>query len=337
MNLVARIVRRLLPPSKALVVAVMLLAPLAVATTAMWMLAGVVVTLAFLMGVTAGIPAATASTAPAVKGAAGVLCVAAAVGGALAGAQPPIASAVLIAGLSIAQGPLTQRVAGIGIFAPVLAAVFSSVAFSSEPWLLGVGVAVGYVFVIVLALILKLPRTVSPVARTVAWRHALVFAALAGPASWLTRSLDLGHGYWLVLALAAVLRPAPDDSRIAARSRMTGTVTGVVLAIGIVMLLPGPVALAAAAACTLLATGWGVAQDVERQALFSTPVVLLLGSGGSLGDGVGLGIERLWLTAAAAVLAVVAAAVIDRFNASVAAVSATEPDPNTAPTQPTQP
>ncbi len=126
-----------------------------------------------------------------------------------------------------------------------------------------------------------------------AWRHAAVFAVLAGPAVLVTRSLALGHGYWFVLTLAAVLQPASAACRMAARDRLVGTVTGVVLAIGLVLVLPPSIVLVVAAVCAVLTAGWGLSQDLERQTLFVTPVVVLLGSSGGLESGVELGLERL--------------------------------------------
>lgn len=199
------------------------------------------------------------------------------------------------------------------MFAPVIAAVFATVDVDAAPVLVGAGTAFGYAFVHGLALLLELPRTEASVAGTTAWSHAAVVALLAAPAVLLTKSLGLGHGFWLVLTLAAVLRPVGSDCRDAASSRLTGTVTGVVLAIAMSLLLPGPLVLILAVAFAVLMTAWALCKDVEKQALFGTPVILLVASGGRLADeGVGLGLERLALTALAAGLAVAAAAAMER-------------------------
>lgn len=102
-------------------------------------------------------------------------------------------------------------------------------------------------------------------------RHAVVFAVLAGPAVLATRSLELGHGYWLVLTLAAVLQPASATCRLTARDRLTGTVAGVVLATALVLVLPPSIVLVVATVCAVLTAGWGISQDLERQTLSSPP------------------------------------------------------------------
>lgn len=287
--------------------------PLVAGAAAVAYVAGPAVTLAFLIGVVAGVPAATTATSCAVRVGAGALFVAGAIGGTLTTSHPVIC-AVLVMALALAQGPLTQRAAGVAMFAPVIAAVFSSVAVPASATTIGIGVAAGFLFLHATSLLLKVPRRPSPVATAVAWRHAAVFAVLAGPAVLVTRSLELGHGYWLVLTLAAVLQPASASCRMAARDRLTGTVTGVVLAIVLVLVLPPSIVLVVAAVCAVLTAGWGVSQDLERQTLFVTPVVVLLGSSGGLESGVELGMERLALTAVAAVLAVGAAAYLDHVE-----------------------
>lgn len=301
----------LLPPPRALAAAAALLAPLVVAAGLVAWLAGPAVTLAFALGVLAGVPAATAATTAATRTAVGALCVAGAVAGSLVGSST-VLCALVVAALGIAQGPLTRRASGIGMLAPVLAAVFATVDVATGSLGVGLGVAGGFAFVQVVARALHVPRTASPVPADSAWRHAVVFAVLAGAAVLVTRSLGLGHGYWLVIVLAAVLRPASRASRTAASARLAGTVTGVVLAIVAVVVLPDPATIVVAALCALLTVGYAIVQDVERQAMTATPVIILLGSSGSLSSGVGLGVERLALTAVAAVLAVGAAAFLER-------------------------
>lgn len=109
--------------------------------------------------------------------------------------------------LAFAQGPLTQRSAGVGMFAPMIAAVFSSVAVPASAIAIGIGVTAGFTFLQATSRLLKVSRRPSPVASGGPWRHALVFAVLAGPAVLVTRSLELGHGYWLVLTWRRYFSP----------------------------------------------------------------------------------------------------------------------------------
>lgn len=64
--------------------------------------------------------------------------------------------------------------------------------------------------------------------------------------------------------------------------------------------------------CTLLRRT--VVNLSTMSSLFGTPVILLVVSGGQLSHGVGLGLERLALTAAAGGLAVAAAAVMEHHE-----------------------
>ncbi|MGC1209281.1 MAG: FUSC family protein [Ornithinimicrobium sp.] len=292
-----------LPPRQALALGAFIVVVVVTAAVVIAWLAGPGVTMAFGMGVLAGTTAATSVTDPWVRVRAGLLFCAAGVGGSLTSTSPWACAAVVVL-LALAQAPLTASAAGIAVFAPVIAAVFASVDVGEGPLTVGLGVGIGFIFVQLVTAALRLPRASAAVPKAIAWRHAAVFAFLAGPAVLLTRTLELDHGYWLVLTLAVVLQPSPQAAQSVARSRLIGTVTGVVLAIAMVLVLPGPILLVATAMCALLAAGWGIAQNVEKQAHYGVLAILFLGSGGSLATGVDLGLERLGLTAVAVALAV---------------------------------
>ena len=73
-----------------------------------------------------------------------------------------------------------------------------------------------------------------------------------------------------MLTLAAVLAPASATCRMAARDRPAGTVSGVVLAIVLVLVLPPSIVLLVAAVCAVITAGWGLSQELKRQTLFAT-------------------------------------------------------------------
>ncbi|MGB7448676.1 MAG: FUSC family protein [Ornithinimicrobium sp.] len=306
---------RVVPPAAALALAAALLAAVLVAAGVIAWVAGAGVTLAFGMGVVGGVPAATSEATLAVRVLTGLLLAAGALGGSLTSSSP-WESAALVIVLALAQGRLTVNASGIAVFAPVIAAVFASVDVIGHPALIALGVILGYAFVQLLSVVMRLPRRASAVEPRMAWLHAAVFAVLAGPAVLVTRSLEVGHGYWLLLTLAVVLQPAPGVARAVALARMAGTVSGVVVAIVMVAVLPAPLLVLAAAACLLLSVGWGISADVGRSAHYGVLAILFLGSGGSLATGVDLGIERLVLTGAAVVLAIAASAVLERIERS---------------------
>ncbi|MGB5952008.1 MAG: FUSC family protein [Ornithinimicrobium sp.] len=236
-----------------------------------------------------------------------------ALGGSLTSSSPWASAAVVVV-LAVAQGPLSIRVSGIAVFAPVIAAVFSSIALPTPAIYVAIWVGVGYAFIELLSVGLRLPRSASGVERGVAWLHATMFAALAGPGVFITQTFEVGHGYWLLLTLAVVLQPSPSAARAVGRARLAGTITGVVAAIVLVVVMPPPLLVLAAAACTFLTVAWGIAQDIVRQAHYGVLAILFLGSGGSLATGVDLGIERLILTAAAVILAIAASTALDRIE-----------------------
>jgi hypothetical protein len=294
-----------LPPWPALAVAAVLATAIFAAGALVAWLAGSGVALAFGMGVVGGVTAATSAAPALVRVSTGALLVAATLGGAAAFSSP-WATAAVVALVALCQAPLTARACGVAAFAPVVAAVFASVEVVEPPVLLAAGVALGYVFVQLLSLAMRLPRTSATVDPVAALVHAVAFASLAGPAMLVTQTFGVDHGYWLLLTLAVVLQPSPTAGRVLARARLTGTLTGVVVAVVMVLALPPDLLMVAAGGSVLLSLAWGVAQDVGRTAHYGVLAILFLGSGGNLEDGVGLGLERLVLTACAVVLAVLA-------------------------------
>lgn len=175
--------RLVIRPRRALAAAVLLLLPLVAGAAVVAYVSGPAVTLAFLIGVVAGVPAATSATSSAL------------------------------------------RLGSEALLSPVIAAV-SSVVVPAPPVAIRIGVAAGSLFVQATSLLLKAPRRPSPVASAVAWRHAEVFALLAGLA---------------------------------------------------VLVLPPSIVLVVAAVSAVLTAGWGLSQGLERQTLFVTPIVVLLG------------------------------------------------------------
>ncbi len=311
---------RLVPPQPVLVMAARFVVPLIVATVVLAALQLPGVALAFALGAIAGIPGATSALPASTRFCAAAVFVVAAVGGAMTSASPLLCAA-LVTALALAQAPLTRRAAGLGMFAPVVCAVLATGVVSppggaTALFFLGLGaeVGAGFASAVLLAHVLRLSRAATTIDRQVAIRHAVAYAVLAGPAVYLTRSLDVAHGYWLVLVLAAVLHPSPRDIRGAVRRRWIGTSLGVLIAIAVAALLPWPVLIAAAVVTALMAAGWALARRDELQALYGTVTVVLIGSSGMLATGVGIGVERLALTGAATVVALGAAAILARLD-----------------------
>ncbi len=319
-------VQRLLPPRPALVTAARFIVPLVVVTAVSATLQQPGLALTFALGAIAGIPAATSQLAVSTRVWAATVFVVAAVGGALT-ASSPLLCAVLVAALALAQAPLTERAAGLGMFAPVVCAVLATGVLSPRAGItadfllgLGIGVGAGFASAVILARILGLSRAPTAVDRPVAIRHAVAYAILAGPAVFATESLDLTHGYWLTLVLAAVLHPSPSTTRAVARRRWAGTSVGVLIAIAMATLLPGTLLIVAALGAALMAAAWALIQRDDLQAMYGTITVVLTTSSGVLATGVGIGVERIALTGVATIVAIGAATVLARLDDRAAGV-----------------
>lgn len=302
-----------LPPPLAVKAAVAALAPVAVLTAVAYAVAGPVGVVWFVLGVTTGLPVATHVVPWTDRGLVLVLGVAAAVTG-LAVDGRPVEAALVVAALSLLQAPLTRRTPGAGAMLPVLAAVAASTGLPDRPWSSGAAVAAGMVTVVVTAGALGLRRPAVAVSASLAWRHGTALAACSALALGVVMHLGVTHGYWLVLALALVLRPEAASTRELARDRMAGTAVGVVAGALAVALLPAPVALAAAVPCVLLTAAWALAGDNRRSAACSAPLVVLLGSSGFAGTGVALALERVLATLVGVAAAVVVSLVVDRLD-----------------------
>ncbi|MGN6741696.1 MAG: FUSC family protein [Amnibacterium sp.] len=132
------------------------------------------------------------------------------------------------------------------------------------------------------------------VAQATRGRHAWLFAARLGltlaVAELLTRLLPLERSYWVLLTAAVVLKP--DFGSVFARGlqRTLGTLVGVLLGAGVLLLVPrGPLLLLPVALFALLFP-FGSSRNYGMLSTFLTPLVLLLVDFGGLPTaGVALG------------------------------------------------
>ena len=234
---------------------------------------------------------------------------AAAVG--LAAADHPVWAAGAVVVFGLIQAPLNARAASLGFFLPVLVSVFATVDAGDDPRIVFGWVLLGFGAIHWLAGLFNLPTTKQPLSNEVAWRHAVVFTVAAGSIQLLLMGWGTPHGYWLVLTLASVLRPVVAETRGVAIERMIGTVAGVVLAILIVWILPQALALLLAIPCAALMIAWAAMQDLRKQTMFGTPIIVLVGSAGALSLGVDVALERLLLTVLGVIIAGAAVVVLE--------------------------
>lgn len=306
----AAYVRGLVPPRPALWIAAAMISALMVCSVIPVYVGGLAALVAFVLGVTSGVGSALAGVGWSFKVLTGLLSgLAAAAGVAATDNAGWAAGAVVLFGL--VQAPLNARAASLGFFLPVLVSVFATIDVGDDPRLAFGWVVLGFGVIHWLAGLFNLPKTEQPLALAVAVRHAVVFAVAAGVIQLVLMRWGTPHGYWLVLTLASVLRPVAAESRSVAVERSIGTVAGVLIAIVIVWTVPQAIALLLTIPCAALMIAWAVMQDLRKQTMFGTPVVVLMGSAGAISMGAGVALERLVLTALGVVIAAGAVVVLE--------------------------
>ena len=299
-----------LPPRPALTAALTALTPVLVLALVTAWLVGPVGVVWFVLGVVTALPVATHDVSWADRAATAVLAAAAAALG-LATMDRPLPASLVVAGVALLQAPVSRRSPGAGAMLPVLAAVAASAGLPDQRWTAALAVLGGMATIVVTARAMGVRVPTAPVSPAMAWRHAAALAVTAGTASWAALHWDVTHGYWLVLTLAVVLRPAAAETRTLARDRVVGTVAGLAAAVLAVALLPLPVLVAGGAACVLLTAAWGLAGDSRRATAYGAPLLVLLGSSGLAGSEVSLALERTGFTVGGVLLALGTAAVLD--------------------------
>ncbi|NLG20084.1 MAG: hypothetical protein GX555_01455 [Actinomycetales bacterium] len=304
------------PPRKAVVGALVVLVPVLVVTAlAAWWL-GLAAAVWVVLGVAAGANVAIASVPPPTRAVALVVLALAGPLGLLTADRPWIAAAV-IALTGLVQAPLNQVSRGVAALAPMLVAFGFTAGFPQEPWVALAGTAMGVLTVGVTARALGITKEPEPVGQVDAVVHGLGMAVGAVVALLVADSLDADHAYWMVLVLAVVLQPRGHLTRELARDRLVGTLVGVVIAAAIVLLVPGALAWVLALPCLLLLLAWTLAGDVRRSVIWGVPMIVLTSSS-DLVSRADVAAERLLLTGAGVVLALLLAWACDRAVARFA-------------------
>jgi hypothetical protein len=301
------------PPRRALQLAVVLVTPLLALAALASAVGGALAALGVVLGFVGGLLPAVARTGPAAWGAAAA-ATAVAGGAGLAASGSAAGTAAVVAAASLAAAPLNRRAAGAGALLPVLAAVSASVGLEDDPPSFGLWLLAGFGIVGLLARALRARTDVPGAPTAMVWRHATATAVAAGGAAYLVLELEISHGYWMVLAIASILRPVPGETSRLARERVAGTFLGITVGVVGVLLLPTVATLVVALVLLVLTVAWAVVQEQRLLAAASTAIVVLATSGGLAGDTVGVAGDRLLLTAAGAVVAVLAAWLLHRVD-----------------------
>ncbi|MBM6400530.1 FUSC family protein [Phycicoccus sonneratiae] len=303
------------PPPRVLALAAGLVLVVGALAGAVGGLAGRAAALGILLGALGALTAAVTGLPLVSRLSVAALATAAFALGQLGAGRPVVAGAV-VALASLAPAPLTVRAARVGTFLPVLAALGSGLPLGGAAPTVAAWVGVGALAVVALGVVLPVSVPAEPVPRDEAWRHAAATALVAGAGTVVTTALHLGHGYWLVVAVALVLAVSRDQTGTQAAQRVVGTVVGVLAGVVAVAFLPTAVSLVLAGALSVLGLAWTVVRETRFVAATSSAAVVLVGSGGLVGAGAGLAAERLLLTVAGAVCAAGAVAVLHRQEVS---------------------
>lgn len=222
--------------------------------------------------------------------------------------------ALAVAAAALAQAHWVRLSSGVGPMLPVAVAIGASVPQAGPALGFAAWAGAGGLAMMVGARLAKVTTPASPVPTPLAWRHAVLVAAVSALASWLTTARGIEHGYWLVVTLAAVLRPIGAETLSRARTRSLATVAGVLVAIALVSVVPTPIALGSAAAAVILAVAWALTGDQVRQTLYLTPAIIMAASAGTASFAVALAGQRLALTLVGAAVALLLAWALARWS-----------------------
>ena len=108
------------------------------------------------------------------------------------------------------------------------------------------------------------------------WLFVLRLVLCMMIAEVLERTLPIAHSYWIVMTVALVLKPDFGSVFVRGLQRGLGTVVGVILGFGIVLLLPDPPLLLLGIAVMTAILPYAILRNYGMLSTFLTPLVLLL-------------------------------------------------------------
>ena len=259
-----------------------------------------------VLGLVAAVPArAVLNTA---RSAIVAVAIAGMVAAATAARGPALAAGLIVAVAAATAGLADRWSAGVATLAPVTAAVAGSWP-PGLTWLVAGGwLLAGELYGISAVVFLNVHLRRRPIDARRAAVHAAALAALCGTAAGLAAAFRLPHGYWIVLAVVATLRPVVQESRRKAVDRVTGTLLGVLIPIPLVYLLPSAALAPIVALSGLAFVSYLLAGEYIRQSAFMTLTIVIVTSGGIRANAIAVGEIRLaWTLLGTAVAAATAA------------------------------
>lgn len=227
--------------------------------------------------------------------------------------QPlPAACFVAVACLLVAPANMVSN--GLLGGLPTVAAVLAANPLTADPVQVGGWMLVGGLVVVLMLSRLRpdeaVPDRVDP---WTAWVHAVAMAVMVGVMVGLLNLVEVPHGYWVAVTLSVILRPQRSETQSAARDRVVGTLAGAIIGLGIALLVPAWLAIVLAATMLILVVANAALGRLAYEVMYTTPLIILLGSGGGAGT-VGAAVARVVATLAGALLAGVVALWIARLS-----------------------
>ncbi len=222
---------------------------------------------------------------------------------------------LVVAVTVLATAPLVLRHGAIVSTTPVVVALAGMDASSIGPVAAAAGIiAASLLMVLAVALLgLAIPLPPAP-ERAVLLAYVGVLAVGSGLAVGVVTALGVSHGYWVVIALTAVLVPVAGETTAKARGRIAGTVAGAIVASGLALVLPGLAAAVVAVLSLLLGIAWAVMGSQARGAALTAVAIVLLSAAGATTEAWEVAGERALLTLVGGVFAAVLGLAFARFD-----------------------
>ncbi|WP_082110088.1 FUSC family protein [Demequina phytophila] len=304
----------LVPPVKALRLALVIVAILVAVAAAVGLVAGVGAGVGAALG---GLTVVTVSLMTGPRWHAVALGLAIAVLAALATLARDDAAVLglLTAAAAAATLPVVLRYGPVCGTAPVVIAVAGTSAADIGPWAALVGVAGAALLVPLVVGALGLARlTPGTVGRRIGIAYVSALAVGAGLAIGVATALDVEHALWLVVALTAVLVPIRAETTPRARRRVVGTVLGTLAGAVLATLLPTGLANVLAVVAAIGGVAWTLVKDEVRGSAFTAAVIVLLAGAASAAGAWDAAVQRIGLTIVGVVIAVALALLMARLE-----------------------
>ncbi|WP_084124070.1 FUSC family protein [Demequina sp. NBRC 110054] len=222
---------------------------------------------------------------------------------------------LVVAATVLATTPLVLRHGAIVSSTPVVVALAGMEASSIGPAAAAAGIIAAALLMVLAVALLRLSIPLPPAQeRAVLLAYVGILALGSGLAVGVVTALGISHGYWVVIALTAVLVPVAGETTSKARGRIAGTVAGAIIASGLALVLPGAFAAVVAALSLLLGIAWTVMGSQARGAGLTAVAIVLLSSAGAAAEAWEVAGERALLTLAGGVFAAVLGLAFARFD-----------------------